>query len=434
MLSFELLVIFLLILLNGIFALSELAIVSAKKVHLKRLAEGGSIGARMALDFSENTGRFLPTVQVGITLIGVLSGAFSGASFSAPLTQYLIELGLGGETAEILAVSVVVVGVTYVTLIIGELVPKELALRNPERLAVFVSPIIYLLSRVTAPVVWLLNVSSQLVLRLIGAGHKPETTVTEEEVRSMIKEGTEFGLFHESERDMISGIMLLADKPIRAFMLPRIEVIAISRYATLDEVRNVFREHPYSRYPVFDGVWQNVLGILQAKELINHLLSDTPGIIDIPALTHKVTKFVDSTPTLTVIEYLRTSPIHMVVIVDDHGAFTGIVTLTDLVEVILGELNVRGEEVNTIVERDDGSQLMDGSILIEKAFEAIGIQSPPQEIDYHTLAGFVLHQMGVVPKAGDHFTYEGHRFEVMDMDGNRVDAVLVSQIPEEPGA
>lgn len=424
---FELCVIALLILCNGIFAMSELAIVSAKKVHLKRLADEGRRSARIALDFAHDTGRFLPTVQIGITLIGVLSGAFSGATFSAPVAAWLVEhFGMTGERAEFVAVSTIVVSITYLTLIIGELVPKELALRNPERLAMFIAPPIYALSVITSPIVSLLEISCQIVLKLIGAGKKPTTTVTEEEVRSMIEEGTQHGLFHESERDMISGIMLLADKPIRAFMLPRTDVVCIDRDATREEITQILAEHPYSRYPVYGDTHFDIAGILQAKDMLNHLLAGHE--LDIETLLVEVPSIPDSTSTLKVIAQLRTVAVHMAVIVDEHNSFVGIITLTDLVEVITGELYEHGDTEMEMFLRDDGSWLMDASILMDYVFRKIGINAMPADMDYHTLAGFMLHNFGYIPKAGDKFDYKGFVFEVVDMDGPRLDKVLITKL------
>ena len=422
----EIIFILFLIVLNGVFAMSELAIVSAKKVHLKRLADEGKKSARIAMDFAQDTGRFLPTVQIGITLIGVLSGAISGATLAEPLTLKLNQMGFEMDTAEIFAVSGIVALITYLTLIIGELVPKELALRNPEKMAMFIAPIIYGLSRLTSIVVSFLDLSCRLVLRLLGAGQKPVTTVTEEEVRSMIEEGTEHGLFHAAERDMISGIMLLADKPIRAFMLPRPEVVSIEYDASFARMRELVAGNHYSRYPVRRDL--EIIGIVQAKEILNHMLVGKDW--DIEALLEQVATFPDSTPTLKVIEYLRQSPVHMAVIADEHGAFTGIVTLTDLVEVITGELYQHGEDSAELLQRDDGSWLIDASIILEVAFQKVGIPGPTEDTGYHTLAGFVLHHMGVIPRAGDHFVFKGFRFEVMDMDGIRIDKVLVGKTPD----
>lgn len=406
--------------------MSELAIVSAKKVHLKRLSDEGNKSARLALDFAEDTNRFLPTIQIGITLIGVLAGAFSGATFATPMAHFFEHLGLATDTAEFISVTSIVVVITYLTLIIGELVPKELALRNPEKLALFISPIIYWLSRFTAPIVWFLGLSTSTLLKLIRASDKPKTTVTEEEVRSLIAEGTEHGLFEEAERDMISGIMLLADKPISAFMLPRVDVVSINYKSSLDEIRQALAEHPYSRYPVHQGKHHNIVGILQAKDILNHLLSGKK--FEIESLLVQIATFPAITPTIKVIEYLRKSPVHMAVLVDEYGTFVGIVTLTDLVEVITGELYQHGEANVEIVQTKPGIWLADGGILLELVFEKIGIPSLPQNTTYHTLAGFVLHRLGFIPKAGNKFQYKGFRFEVVDMDGNRVDKVNIKKI------
>lgn len=426
MIYLEALFIFLLIMFNGVFAMSELAIVSSKKVHLKRLAEQGNKAARIALDLSQDTGRFLPTIQIGITLIGVLAGAFSGATFAAPFTAYLEGWGIKTDTAEFVSVTTIVVGITYITLIIGELVPKELALRNPEKIALFVSPIIYILSRITSPIVLLLDVSCRAMLKIIGAGDKPKTTVTEEEVRSLINEGMEHGLFEEAERDMISGIMLLADKPISAFMLPRMDVISISRKASLEEIRRILAENPYSRYPIYQGPHRDIIGIVQAKDMLNYVLSGKS--LDIAELIVDVPVFPEITSTLKVIEYLRTVPVHMGVIVDEHGSFSGIITLTDLVEVITGELYEQGDTGMEMVRREDGSWIVDASILLDIVFEKIGIPTMPKKATYHTLAGFVLHRFRYIPEVGDKFRYKNFRFEVIDMDGNRIDKVLIKKM------
>lgn len=429
MLYLEIAFVLFLILLNGVFAMSELAIVSSKKVHLKRLADEGSRSARIALNFALDTGRFLPTVQIGITLIGVLSGAFSGATLSEPLALYLNELGMRKSNAEIVSVTGIVVCITYLTLIIGELVPKELALRNPERMAMFVAPIIDLLARITSPIVWMLDTSCKVVLKLVGAGQKPLTTVTEEEVRSMIDEGTQHGLFHTAERDMISGIMLLSDKSIRAFMMPRMDVVTISPDTTREELRELLAQHHYSRYPVKQD--RNIIGVVQTKEILN-LLMEGRADWNVMELLEPLTTFPDSTPTLKVIEHLRKAPVHMAVIADEHGAFAGIVTLTDLVEVITGPLyepGVAQDEQEDIIMREDGSWLVDAGVLPELVFQRIGLSNPPADDSYHTLAGFILHHLAHIPKEGEYLDFRGFRFEVIDMDGIRIDKVLVARHP-----
>lgn len=426
MIYFELSVVLVLILMNGVFAMSELAIVSSKKVHLRQLANAGNKNAQRAIDFAEDTGRFLPTVQIGITLIGVLSGAFSGATLADYIIEYLEQFGIDRERSEFLSVTFVVIIVTYLTLIIGELVPKELALRKPEKLALFVTPVIYYLSKITYPAVWLLNKSSNFVLFIIGAEHKPLSTVTQEEVKAMIEEGTDHGVFAEQEREMLAGVMLLADKPVSAFMMPRIDVVSLSTGMSVEKVQEIITTYNYSRFPVRSANDDNeVLGIVLTKDILISLLSNKP--FDLISITKQTTVFPENTSALNVIEYLRTSPVDIALIVDEHGSFEGIVTLVDLFSVITGEIYGIGEETS-IVEREDGSWLMDGSVLIDHAFEEISFGEKIDHKGFHTLAGFILHQMKIIPKAGDHFQFRDFKFEVMDMDGNRIDKILITAI------
>jgi len=422
----EIAIILMLIVLNGVFAMSELAIVSAKKVNLRRLADEGSKAAAQALDFAEDTGRFLPTVQVGITLIGILAGAFSGATLADYLTDYLMGFGLVHEQAEFLSVAFIVVVITYLTLIIGELVPKELALRQPEKLALFVAPVMHVLSKATWPVIWLLKHSTSFMLWLIRAGDKSDSTVTQEEVKAMIAEGTEYGVFEEKEQKMLSGVMLLADKPIRAFMIPRRDVVSLDCDASAEEVKAILDQHGYSRFPVRQRDDEHkLLGIVQTKDILTALLSGKP--FELKPIVKQVTIFPDNTSAFKVMEYLRHAPTHVALIVDEHGSFEGIVTLMDIFSAITGEIYEHGKEAE-ITRRPDGSWLMDGSLLIDRAFDAIGLHSRPEDESFHTLAGFVLNDSHFIPKAGYAFDYNGYRFEVVDMDGYRIDKVLVQKL------
>ncbi len=421
----EILVVLVLIVINGVFAMSELAIVSAKKMQLRRLADEGSRAAAKALEFAEDTGRFLPTVQIGITLIGILAGAFSGATIADHLTDYLMQLGFLHDRAEIISVSFIVMVVTYLTLIIGELVPKELALRNPERMALFVAPLIYLLSQVTWPVVWLLNQSSCFVLWLMRAGDKPKDTVTQEDVEDMIKQGAQQGVFAKKEREMLTGVMLLADKPIRAFMIPRIDVVSLDCDATEEEIKTALTQHAYSRFPVRPHDDEHhVLGIVETRDILTALLTGQP--LHLRSLVKEIQVFPDSTSAIKVMEYLRKAPTHVAIVVDEHGSFEGIVTLVDLFSAISGEFYEHGQE-REITKREDGSWLIDGGALIDLVFKKIGIRGKPTDESYHTLAGFVLHHFRALPKAGDFFEFNNHRFEVIDMDGYRIDKVLVTK-------
>lgn len=424
MFYFELSIVFILILMNGVFAMSELAIVSSKKVYLRQLAAQGNKNAQRAIEFSEDTGRFLPTVQIGITLIGVLSGAFSGATLADYLIEHLInDWGVATERAKFISVTLVVITVTYLTLIIGELVPKELALRKPEKLALFVTPVIYALSKITFPAVWFLNISSSLVLKIIGAEDKPASTVTQEEVRALIAEGATYGVFAEQEQDMLSGVMLLADKPVRAFMMPRIDVISLTTGMSAERIREIITTHDYSRFPVRTANDDNgVIGVALTKDILLSFLSNET--FNLEAVTQNVTVFPENTSALKVIEYLRSSPIDIALIVDEHGSFEGIVTLTDLFSVITGEIYGM-DNSSLITVREDGSWLIDGSVLIDHVFEEIAFSEKIEHTGFHTLAGFILYNLRTMPKAGDYFIFKNYRFEVVDMDGNRIDKVLI---------
>lgn len=423
MLYIEITVMVALVLLNGVFAMSELAIVSSKKVHLKRLADEGNKAAAQALDFAEDTGRFLPTVQIGITLIGVLAGAFGGATIADHLTDYFMKFGLAHDGAEVIAVGFIVIAITYVTLIIGELVPKELALRNPEKFALFVTPVVYTISKIAWPIVWLLNRSCSFVLLLIRAREKPESTVTQEEVEAMIVEGARHGVFAKKEKEMLVGVMLLADKPIRAFMVPRIDVVSFDCDASKEEVKAILTAYRYSRFPVRPHDDEHhVLGIVETKDILASLLSDKP--FDLKPLVKEVAVFPDHTSALKILDHLRRAPTHVAIVVDEHGSFQGIITLIDLFGTITGEFYEHGREAE-VVKREDGSWLIDGGTLIDRAFKIIGLRDKAGDGSFHTLAGFILHHFHKVPKAGDVFDYKNYRFEVIDMDGYRIDKILV---------
>jgi putative hemolysin len=430
MLYLEIGVILLLILFNGIFAMSELAIVSSKKVHLRRLAEEGNKAAAQALAFAEDSGQFLPIVQVGMTSISVLAGAVGSAALSEHLAVRLKDWGISSDRAELIAIAVMVVLVTYLTLIIGELVPKELALRKPEKFAMFIAPIIHSVAKITWPVVWLLNRSSSFVLWLIRAGEKPESTVTQEEVQAMIVEGADYGVFAERESEMLTGVMLLADKPIRAFMIPRVDVVSFDCNATEDEVKAALQEHGYSRFPVRPHDDEHhILGIAETKDILTALLSDGP--FQLKTLIKETVVFPDNTSSLKVMEYLRHAPTHVAIIIDEHGAFEGIVTLVDLFSAITGELYGQDGGVE-MRQRPDGSWMIDGSTLIDRVFNEIGLRGKPESASYHTMAGFVLNHSHAVPKEGYAFEHKGYRFEVLDMDGYRIDKVLVQKTAPRP--
>jgi putative hemolysin len=421
----DILVIFLLIILNGVFAMSELAVVSARKVRLKTLAEEGQRGAEIALDLAENPGRFLSTVQIGITLVGILAGTFSGATLAKALGSYLNRFPLIAPTGEPLAIGLVVLSVTYLSLIVGELVPKQLALRNAERIAAAIARPMALLAKTGIPIVYFLELSTAAVLRLLGQHRVPEQTVTEEEVKEVIAEGVTSGVLKPVEQEMISGVMRLADWRVQAIMTPRREIVWIDLEDSAEDIRHKLRETNYSWFPVALGGLDEFLGIVQTKDLLNRVLDGKPldikGALCQPLVVH------NHMLALRVLEMIKQSPIHMAIVVDEHGVLEGLVTATDILKAIVGSLAEPGASAEPEIEqREDGSWLMDGNLPVEIVEDLLGLKEIPEERDFHTLAGFMLSRFEWIPAAGDHFEWEGFRFEVVDMDGHRIDKVLVA--------
>jgi putative hemolysin len=431
MTAFEILVVLGLILLNGFFAMSELAMVSARKARLQGLADRGSRGARLALRMASDPGRFLSTVQIGITLIGILAGAFSGVALAARLDDVLATIPLLAPIAESAALGIVVVAITYVSLIIGELVPKHLALRHAEAIAVVVAWPMRLLSHIAAPAVLLLDGSTKAVLRLLGARAAARATVTEEEIKTLIAEATKVGIVEAAEQEMISGVMRLADRPARAIMTPRPDVRWLDVDEPPDELRSKLAEHAHSRFPVCRGVIDDVIGIVQVRDILNAVLAGAP--VDLKALSSTAPIVPDRTDALAVLTQLKRPETHMVIVVDEYGSVEGVVTRADILEAIVGEL-MEHEEGPSLVRRDDGSWLVDGSMPVDEVFDTLHLHDLDEEHNFHTLAGFVLSVMGHIPKPGEHFDWYGHRFEVVDVDGRRIDKVAIARLSEPSDA
>lgn len=426
----EILVIVLLIGLNGFLAMSELALVSSRRARLQQLAQDGRRGARKALALVDDPGGFLSTVQVGITLVGIFAGAFSGATISEQLAALLAAVPWIGEAAHPLAIGIVVVAVTYVSLIIGELVPKRIALNNAEAIAVAVAPAMALIARLALPVVWFLRISTELVLRLIGLPTKRASTVTAEEVKTLIEEGTEAGIFDAAERDMIDGVMRLADRPARAIMTPRFDVVWLNPADELSVTAARMTENRHSRYPVSRKDVDAIEGVVHTKDLLDRMLAGQP--FDIEACMRPTFSVHENTPVLRLIDLFRQAPLHLAFVVDEYGTFEGIVTPNDILKAITGELSEGDEgDEQRIVRRDDGSWLIDGLVAIEDVERCVGCSGmKTADDDFHTLAGFVLRERGHVPQVGEHFTWRDLRFEVVDMDGKRIDRVLIAEAPE----
>lgn len=433
MLYVQILIVFALIVLNGFFAMSELAVVSARKARLKTMAREGVPGAAVALRLANEPGIFLPTVQIGITLIGVLAGAFSGATLAEPLGRWLSQFPVIQPFANGLAITLVVVAITYLSLIIGELAPKQMALHNAEGIAARVARPMRLIARISAPAVWLLRISSDLVLRLLGLGRVPPQVVTEDEIRMLIAEGTEAGVFERSEREIINRVLRLDDRSVQSIMTPRIDIVWLDIQDTPSDIARKVRESGHSRYLVCRGSLDNVLGIVLTSDLLlQHL--DGPGF-DLPAAVRQAPAVHESTTALEALEILRQSPVPLALVVDEYGTLQGIVTINDVTQAIVGTMreSERPEEPR-VVPRADGTWLVDGLLPIAEVAEHIGLPEIPEESGFHTLAGFVMAQLGRVPKEGDRVTWRGWNLEVVDMDGRRIDKLLITppaEVPEE---
>jgi putative hemolysin len=420
----EIAVILALVLLNGFFAMSEIAVVSARAARLEARARKGGRGARLALALAREPGRMLSTVQIGITLVGIGAGAFGGARLAEPLAAALAGVPALAPVAAEIAYVLVVAAITYLSLIIGELVPKQLALRAPERVAALAAPIVDLVARIATPAVWLLETSSRAVLLLLGSEAQPAETVTEEEVRMLIAEGTRTGVFERQEREMIERVLRLADRPVRAIMTPRLELVWLEVEAGPDEVARTIRESGHSRYVVGKGSLDDVLGVVHVRGLLEDCLAGRP--LDLRTALRPMTVVPDTTPVSRALESLRQARVSMALVVDEYGEVEGVVTVEDVLEALVGDMPERRlDEEPAIVRRGDGSMLMDGMLAVDEVKLALGLDSLPEEESYHTLAGFILAQLGRVPAEGEAVAYGGWRFEVVDMDGRRIDKVLV---------
>jgi putative hemolysin len=425
MLSLEISIVALLIVLNGVFAMSELAVVSSRRVRLKQLAENGNRGARVALRLIEHPGRFLSTVQIGITLIGIFAGAFGGATLANKLGDWLDRFPFIAPNGDAIALAAVVAAITYLSLIVGELVPKRIALKSPERVASLVARPMAMMSRLAAPAVWLLGTSTDAVLRLLRLHGERDQTVSEEEVRSLITEGTRAGIFAPQEKEMIEGVLRLADRTVRAIMTPRPDIYWLDINDPLEVNLEEMRQSGCSRFPVCRGDIDDVVGIVRAKDLLEPALAGEP--IDLARFAVRPLIVHDGMPVLRLLELFRQSGRQMAVVVDEYGSVEGLATLTDILESIAGELPGPGEEAEGVaVRREDGSWLVDGMMPIDEFEDRVGLRGLRGDQEFHTLAGFVVTQLGHIPRVGECFTWHGHRFEVVDMDGRRVDRVLMT--------
>lgn len=423
----EILIVALLIVLNGLLALSELAVVSARPARLKAMAEAGTRGARTALRLAEEPGRFLSTVQIGITLVGVLSGAFSGATLGARVASVLPALGVPARLADAAGVGLVVVVITYLSLIVGELVPKQIALSAPEAIAARVAPAMAFLSRIGAPLVWLLDRSGKLVLAALGQSGARDSAVSDEEIRLVIAEAEGAGVIEPGETEMIAGVMRIADRAARGLMTPRHEVEIAEAGETRAEIVARFLRSGHSRLPVRDGGPEDIVGVLHSRDV----LGASPQGFDARTLVKPASVIPDALPALDVIERLRSGDEHMLLVFDEYGHFEGIVTPMDILGAIAGGFDVTVDDEPKVAEREDGSLLIAGWMPVDEFAARLGLRLEADP-SYATVAGLVLDRAGELPAVGQHVTVGAWRIEVVDMDGRRIDKLLVSRTTDPP--
>jgi putative hemolysin len=429
MLFFEILAVFILILMNGLLAMSELAIVSSRKSRLEQMANQGRHGARTALRLVEDPGRFLSTVQIGITLVGIVAGAFSGATLGQRLGNWLNSVLWISPYGNTVGIGLTVVGITYFSLILGELVPKRIALTQPERISSSIARPMRGLSLIAAPAVWLLHTSTERILQLFGLAGVRKTSVTEEEVKSLIAEGTRAGVFVPQEREMIEGVLRLADRSVRVIMTPRPKIVWVDVKADRNQIVDITRSHRFSRLLVCDETVDRPIGFIHTKHILPEALNAKD--ITLSELATAILYVPEGTTVLHLLNRFKKRKVHIAVVVDEYGTTEGLVTLTDVIEAITGDLPERGENSgHQLVQRGDGSWLADGTIPTDEVEALTGID---MEKEVKMLAGFVLDHLGRIPEAGASFVHQNARFEVVDMDGNRIDKILIETMPESEG-
>lgn len=421
----ELALLLALILLNGLFAMSELALVSARRARLAVLERKKMPGARAARELADDPQRFLPTVQVGVTLVSVLTGTVGGASLEAELKPAIATLPYVGAYAATLSVALVVLGITFFTLVLGELVPKHLALQAPELMAVRVARPLAAIARVTAPGVWLLGRSSDLVLRLFGLRDLERQEVTEEELRALLAEGTEAGVLEHEERDMIERVLRLADKPVRAIMTPRTELAWIDRTDPRREIIAALKGAPHSRFVVCDGSVDNVVGVVQAKDLLDRILDGKD--LSVAATLRQPIVVPDTVTALDALERLKSDPLGIALVMDEYGSFEGVVTAADVLQAIVGDTAEPGFSIPSEAETPEALLVMDGMTPVDELKARLLLPDLPAEGSYHTLAGLLLALLRRVPQAGDRIVFGGWLFEVLETEGRRVIKVRASR-------
>ena len=424
--ALEVVILLLLILANGVFAMSEMAVVSSRKARLQQRADDGHLGARVALKLTENPTRFLSTVQVGITLIGVLTGTFGGARLGGKLSVVLEQSGMDPAWAGPLGVGLVVLAITYLSLVVGELTPKRIALANPERIAAAVAVPMGMLSKATYPFVKLLEVSTGFLARLFGSAASTEPAVTDEEITHLLAQGAEAGVFEDAERELVENVLWLGDQRTRALMTPRRDIVWLDLEDTPAVNRQKVATSGFSSFPVARGDLDHIVGIVRTKDLLARLLND--GAFEIETVCQTALIVPGSLSALKLLAALRSNHRHLALVVDEHGSIQGLITNNEVLEAVAELDNDPDDPDPEIVRREDGSYLLDGGLSIDDLKDVLDVKRLPDEDDahYHTLAGFILDLLGHVPVAGETFEWGGFCFEIVDLDHHRVDKVLVT--------
>ena len=426
----EILLIFLLLLINGIFSMSELAVVSARRIRLQQAAEKGNRGAQTAIELAENPNNFLSTVQIGITLVGILAGAFGGATIAEILAEQLKAIPLIAPYATGVAFILVVAVITYFSIVIGELIPKSLALNSPEKIASLVSRPMKLISTVSAPFVWLLSVPTSFILKLFRVKASVEPPVTDEEIKGLIDAGTKAGVFEETEQNLIESVISLGDQRITSLMTPRTNILWLDLADSTEHIKQKLTESRFSRMPVAKGSLDNILGYASAKSLLGQIIKENE--INLNAVLRQPFYVPETLTILELLERFRESHTHFAIIVDEFGGVEGLVTINDILEAIIGELpnSQHNLPAQGVLRRKDGSFIFDGRTTIQDFKEALNIKElPADERDtYQTLGGFVLTRLGRIPEAGEKFNWNNYEFEIISMAQNRVDKVMI--LPE----
>jgi putative hemolysin len=459
---FEILLIFLLLLLNGVFAMSEIAVVSARKVRLQQRAATGDAAAAAALALAEEPTRFLSTVQIGISLIGIMTGAYGGATLAGAISSALSTVPALAPHSDALGLATVVLVITYFSLVIGELVPKRLGLVDPERVASLVARPMRTLSAVASPAVHLLSLSTDIILRLLGARQSTDPPVTEEEINILLDQGAEAGIFETAERKLLTSVFRLSDQQVEELMTPRPQMVWLDIDDPLPDLILQIAESRHSYFPVYETTQDNVIGVLAIKDLWPRIVAPdlappaspdaadgepsdgnaapAPGnlaanaSVNVRELLLPPVFVPESMPVFQLLETFKKTGRHMALIIDEYGGVSGLITLIDVLEGIVGDMPDEGAESEpSAIQRQDGSWLLDGMLSIEEVKDLLDIALFPDEDhgDYHTLAGFLLHMLGRIPSSGEYVDWKGRRFEVIDMDGHRIDKVLIQNKPAE---